>query len=148
MDDEAIIKGHVRTYLGAVPGKIIDGIKRAKSSNPVFLIDEIDKMSSTYKGDPASALLEVLDSTQNKYFKDNYLEEEFDLSKTLFIATANDINKIPVALKDRLEIININGYTELEKVEIAKNYLIPTICKSHSIKNIKINDKDLLNITL
>jgi len=146
VDDEAIIKGHVRTYLGAVPGKIIDGIKRAKSSNPVFLIDEIDKMSSTYKGDPASALLEVLDSTQNKFFKDNYLEEEFDLSKTLFIATANDINKIPVALKDRLEIINISGYTELEKIEIAKKYLIPIICKSHSIKNIKISDKDLLNI--
>ena len=146
VNDEAIIKGHIRTYIGASPGKIIDGIKRAKSSNPVFLIDEIDKMSNNYKGDPASALLEVLDSTQNKYFKDNYIEEEYDLSKVLFITTANDINLVPDALKDRLEIININGYTELEKLEIAKNYLIPIICKNHGTKNIKITDEEILNI--
>lgn len=146
VDDEAIIKGHIRTYIGANAGKIMDGIKRAKSSNPVFLIDEIDKMSSNYKGDPTSALLEVLDSTQNKYFKDNYLEEEYDLSDVFFIATANDISTIPDALKDRLEIININGYTELEKIEISKNYLIPLICEKHGIKNIKMSDTEILNI--
>lgn len=146
VDDEAMIKGHIRTYLGATTGKIIDGIKKAKSSNPVFLIDEIDKMSSNYKGDPASALLEVLDGTQNKYFKDNYVDEEFDLSNVLFITTANDVNMIPEALKDRLEIINIDGYTELEKLQIVKEYLIPVICESHGIKNIKISDEDLLNI--
>ena len=146
VDDEAFIKGHIRTYLGSTPGKIIDGIKRAKTSNPVFLIDEIDKMSSNYKGDPSSALLEVLDSNQNKYFKDNYVEEEFDLSNVLFITTANDVSTIPEALKDRLEIIDINGYTEIEKLEIAKNYLIPIICEKHGINNIKISDENILNI--
>jgi len=146
VDDEAFIKGHIRTYLGSTPGKIIDGIKRAKTSNPVFLIDEIDKMSSNYKGDPSSALLEVLDSNQNKYFKDNYIEEEFDLSNVLFITTANDVSTIPEALKDRLEIIDINGYTEIEKLEIAKNYLIPIICEKHGINNIKITDENILNI--
>ena len=146
VDDEAVIKGHIRTYLGSTPGKIIDGIKRAKSSNPVFLIDEIDKMSNNYKGDPASALLEVLDSSQNKYFKDNYIEEEFDLSNVIFITTANDVNEIPEALKDRLEIIDINGYTEIEKLEISKKYLIPIICEKHAINNIKISDSELLNI--
>ncbi|MBE6139077.1 MAG: endopeptidase La [Firmicutes bacterium] len=146
VDDEAIIKGHIRTYIGASPGKIIDGIRRAKSSNPVFLIDEIDKMSSNYKGDPRSALLEVLDSNQNKYFKDHYLEEEYDLSNVLFITTANNIDAIPEELKDRLEIININGYTELEKLEIVKTHLIPTICSRHGIGNIKISDGEILNI--
>ena len=146
VDDEAVIKGHIRTYIGSTPGKIIDGIKRAKSSNPVFLIDEIDKMSSNYKGDPSSALLEVLDSNQNKYFKDNYIEEDFDLSNVLFITTANDVSNIPEALKDRLEIIDLNGYTEIEKLEISKNYLIPIICEKHGIKNIKISDEEILNI--
>ena len=146
VDDEAIIKGHIRTYLGASPGKIIDGIRRSKSSNPVFLIDEIDKMSNTYKGDPRSALLEVLDSNQNKYFKDNYLEEEYDLSNVLFITTANNIDNIPNELRDRLEIININGYTELDKLEITKKHIIPTICSKHGIGNIKISDEDILNI--
>ena len=146
VDDEAVIKGHIRTYIGSTPGKIIDGIKRAKSSNPVFLIDEIDKMSSNYKGDPSSALLEVLDSNQNKYFKDNYIEEEFDLSNVLFITTANDTSSIPEALKDRLEIIDINGYTEIEKLEISKKHLIPIICEKHGIKEIKISDENLLNI--
>jgi len=146
VDDEAIIKGHIRTYIGATPGKIIDGIRRAKSSNPVFLIDEIDKMSSNYKGDPRSALLEVLDSNQNKYFKDHYMEEEYDLSNVLFITTANNIDAIPEELKDRLEIININGYTELEKLEIVKEHLIPLICSRHGINNIKISDEQILNI--
>jgi len=103
-------------------------------------------MSSNYKGDPRSALLEVLDSNQNKYFKDNYLEEEYDLSNVLFITTANNIDAIPEELKDRLEIININGYTELDKLEIVKTHLIPTICSRHGINNIKINDEQILNI--
>ena len=146
VDDEALIKGHIRTYIGATPGKIIDGIRRAKSSNPVFLIDEIDKMSTNYKGDPRSALLEVLDSNQNKYFKDNYLEEEYDLSNVLFITTANNIDSIPEELKDRLEIINVSGYTELEKLQIVKKHLIPEICSRHGIKNIKMTDEQILDI--
>lgn len=146
VDDSSIIKGHTRTYLGATPGKIIDAIKRAKSSNPVFLIDEIDKMSNNYKGDPTSALLEVLDSTQNKHFKDNYIEEEYDLSNVLFIATANNVDNISSELKDRLEIINIDAYTELEKICICKEYLIPKICYSHGIKDIKISDNNILDI--
>ena len=146
VDDEAIIKGHTRTYLGATPGKIIDGMRRAKSSNPVFLIDEIDKMSNKYKGDPSSALLEVLDSTQNKYFKDNYIEEEYDLSNVIFITTANNTDLISNELKDRLEIIDIDGYTELEKTSIAKEYLIPKICLNHGIKNIQISDEKILEI--
>lgn len=146
IDDEAMIKGHIRTYIGSMPGKIIEGIKRAKSCNPVFLIDEIDKMGTSYKGDPGSALLEVLDSSQNKYFVDNYVGEEFDLSNTLFILTANDLSKIPSVLKDRLEIIEVSGYTEFEKVNISNKYLIPKICKSHGIKNIKISDEKLIKI--
>ena len=146
VDDEAIIKGHIRTYLGSAPGKIIDGIKRAGSMNPVFLIDEIDKMSNNYKGDPNSALLDIFDYSQNKHFKDNYVEEEFDLSKVLFITTANSVEDIPNTLRDRLEIINIEGYTELEKLAIAKNYLIPSICSNHSINNIKISDSEILKI--
>lgn len=146
VDDESLIKGHTRTYLGATPGKIIEGMRRAKSSNPVFLIDEIDKMSNKYKGDPESALLEVLDYNQNKYFKDNYIEEEYDLSNVVFITTANNIDNISSELKDRLEVINIDGYTELEKVSIAKEYLIPKICKNHGIKNIKISDDKLLEM--
>ena len=146
IDDEAIIRGHIRTYVGAMPGRIIDGIKRAKSSNPVFLIDEIDKISSSYKGDPNSALLEVLDKNQNKSFKDNYIEEEYDLSDVFFITTANDINSIPKPLRDRLEIINISGYTELDKLNIAKYYMIPKICKEYDINQIKINDATILEI--
>lgn len=143
--DEAFIKGHTRTYLGSLPGKIIDGIKRSGSSNPVFLIDEIDKLD-VHKNDIENSLLEVLDPNQNKYFKDNYLEEEYDLSKVLFILTANDINNMSSAFKDRLEIINIEGYTEYEKVEIVKKFMIPKICKECNIDNIKISDKNILNI--
>lgn len=146
VNDEGEIVGHRRTYLGASPGRIIDGMKRAKSSNPVFLIDEIDKMTKDYKGDPASALLEVLDNNQNKYFKDNYIEEEFDLSDVMFIITANSVCNIPAALYDRLEIININGYTEYEKLDIAKKYLIPKICKSHGIKNFQMDDEFIIDI--
>ena len=146
VDDEAVIRGHIRTYLGSTPGRIIDGIKRAGSMNPVFLIDEIDKMSSNYKGDPNSALLEVFDYTQNKHFKDNYVEEEFDLSKVLFITTANNVEDIPYTLRDRLEIIDIEGYTDYEKLAITKNYLIPNICEKHNINGIKISDENILKI--
>lgn len=146
VNDEGEIVGHRRTYLGASPGRIIDGIRRAKSSNPVFLIDEIDKMTKDYKGDPASALLEVLDNSQNKFFRDNYIEEEYDLSNVMFILTANDITEIPSALLDRLEVIKIEGYTELEKLHIAKKYLIPKICQNSGIKKLKISDEFILEV--
>lgn len=140
--DEAELVGHRRTYLGANPGRIIQSLKKAKSSNPVFLIDEIDKMQKDYKGDPASILLEILDPEQNKYFSDNYIEEEYDLSKVMFIATANYIEDIPDALKDRLEIVELSGYTEYEKIDIAKKYLIPKICKEHGVNSAGIVIKD------
>lgn len=127
INDVSEILGHRQTYLGASAGRIIEGMKNAKSSNPVFLIDEIDKMEKGYNGDPAAALLEVLDSKQNNTFKDNYLNMSYDLSKVMFILTANDEENIPAALKDRLEIIYINSYTNSEKIEIARNYLIPKI---------------------
>lgn len=133
VNDPAEIVGHRRTYLGAEPGKIIQGLKKCQSSNPVFLIDEIDKMGKDIKGDPANALLEVLDSIQNKHFSDHYVEEEVDLSEILFIATANNVDEIPSLLKDRLEIIELNGYTEYEKLEICKQNIIPKICKEHEL---------------
>lgn len=145
ISDENEIIGHRRTYIGASPGRIITSIKKAKSSNPVFLIDEIDKMMKNFKGDPASVLLEILDPEQNKYFIDNYLEEEYDLSKIMFIATANYIEDIPEALKDRLEIVELSGYTEYEKLDIAQKYLIPKICKEHGINsNCVIIKEDIL----
>ena len=146
--DEAELIGHRRTYIGANPGRIISSLKKAKSMNPVFLIDEIDKMSYSYKGDPASTMLEILDPEQNKYFSDNYIEEEFDLSKVMFVATANNIEDIPEALRDRLEIVTLSGYTEYEKLDIAKKYLLPKICKEHgvNIKGINIKYEVLLYI--
>ena len=146
--DEAEIVGHRRTYIGANPGRIIQGMKKVKCSNPVFLIDEIDKMTKDYKGDPAAALLEILDPEQNKYFSDNYIEEEYDLSKVMFIATANYIYDIPEALKDRLEIVYLSGYTEYEKLDIAKKHLIPRICKDHGLAKSKlsINNNIILDI--
>lgn len=142
VSDEAEIIGHRRTYLGANPGKIIQGMKKAGVNNPVFLIDEVDKLTKDYHGDPASALLDVLDKEQNRHFCDNYIEEEFDLSKVLFILTANDISKIPVALRDRLEIIELSSYTNYDKKEICKKYLIPKLFREYKIRdyNISVND--------
>lgn len=139
--DEAEIIGHRRAYVGANPGRIIRAMKKAKSNNPVFLIDEIDKMARDYQGDPASVLLEILDPEQNQYFSDNYLEEEFNLSKVMFITTANYIEDIPEALKDRLEMIHLSGYTEYEKVEIVRNHLLPKICKEHGVNVVGIDFK-------
>lgn len=147
VNDEAEIMGHRKTYIGASPGRIIEALKKSGSINPVILIDEIDKMSHDYKGDPASALLSVLDPEQNKIFSDHYIEEEIDLSKVMFITTANYEKQIPEPLKDRLEIINLSGYTEYEKLDIAKKYLLPKININHAIKDeVNITNKIILKI--
>ena len=148
INDEAEIVGHRRTYVGALPGKIIQGIKKAKSFNPVFIIDEIDKMTKNLKGDPASSLLEVLDPEQNSTFQDHYIEEEIDLSKVMFILTANYLDQIPVELRDRLEIIELSSYTEYEKLDICNNYIIPKELKVHGIdkKNFKIDNDTIKDI--
>ncbi|WP_081326530.1 endopeptidase La [Wolbachia pipientis] len=132
--DESEIRGHRKTYIGSMPGKIIQHMKKANSCNPLFLLDEIDKMGTDLRGDPASALLEVLDTEHNKHFTDNYLEVEFDLSSVMFVATANSLN-LPYALRDRMEIIQLSGYTEEEKVSIATHYLIPKLKQEHGLQN-------------
>ena len=142
LHDESEIRGHRKTYIGAMPGRIIQSIRKVKTSNPVMILDEIDKIGSDHRGDPSSALLEVLDPEQNNSFYDNYLESEYDLSKTLFIATANDISHIQPALRDRLEIIDLSGYAVEEKVEIAKRHLLPKQKTAHGLDKINFKVQD------
>ena len=146
INDEAEILGHRRTYVGASPGKIIQQMKKANTSNPVFLIDEVDKLTKDYKGDPASALLEILDKEQNDKFCDNYIEEEFDLSNVMFILTANNIGGIPAPLLDRLEIIELSSYTIYEKLNSARYHLIPDLLNEYKVKNIKFTDSAIQKI--
>ena len=140
LNDSAELTGHRKTYLGANPGKIIQGLRKCKVKNPLFLIDEVDKMLRDNKGDPASTLLEILDPTQNKYFTDNYIEEPFDISKIFFILTANTINDIPETILDRVEVINLNSYTIFEKKDIAVKYILPRVYDEFKIKPIKFTD--------